>query len=42
MADSGRLMKMDVDYSEIVDRRLPELQELAKVREPGDLCLWAK
>lgn len=39
MADSGRLMKMDVDYSEIVDRRLPELQELAKVRVPGDLCL---
>lgn len=31
MADSGRLVKMDVDYSEIVDRRLPELQELAKV-----------
>ena len=32
MADSGRLVKMEVDYSVIVERRLPELQEMAKVR----------
>ena len=33
MADSGRLMKMEVDYSETVERRLPEVQEMAKVCE---------
>lgn len=31
MADSGRLVKMEVDYSDSVDRLLPECQELAKV-----------
>ena len=33
MEESGRLEKMEVDYSDTVDRRLPELQEMAKVRE---------
>lgn len=33
MADSGKLMKMEVDYSDTVDRRLPEYQEMAKVSE---------
>ena len=32
MADSGRLVKMEVDYSDTVERRLPEVQEMAKVR----------
>lgn len=32
MADSGRLMKMEVDYSETVEKKLPEVQEMAKVR----------
>ena len=32
MADSGKLVKMEVDYSEIVEKRLPEVQEMAKVR----------
>ena len=32
MANSGRLVKMEVDYSAIVEQRLPELQEMAKVR----------
>lgn len=31
MADSGKLMKMEVDYSDTVDKRLPEYQEMAKV-----------
>lgn len=31
MADSGRLVKMEVDYSDTVERRLPEVQEMAKV-----------
>ena len=31
MADSGRLVKMEVDYSDAVDKALPECQELAKV-----------
>ena len=31
MAD-GKLVKMEVDYSETVDKRLPECQEMAKVR----------
>lgn len=31
MADSGRIVKMEVDYTENVDRTLPECQELAKV-----------
>ena len=31
MADSGRLVKMEVDYCETVDRKLPEVQEMAKV-----------
>jgi 26S proteasome regulatory subunit N5 len=30
MADSGRLVKMEVDYSEMVEQRLPEVQEMAK------------
>lgn len=32
MADPGRLVKMEVDYSDTVERRLPEVQEMAKVR----------
>ena len=32
MADSGKLVKMDVDYSETLEKRLPEVQEMAKVR----------
>ena len=32
MADSGRLVKVEVDYSDTVDSRLPEVQEMAKVR----------
>ena len=33
MADGGdgRIQKMEVDYSETVDRRIPECEELAKV-----------
>lgn len=31
MADSGRLVKMEVDYSDAVERKLPEVQEMAKV-----------
>ncbi|XP_071487476.1 26S proteasome non-ATPase regulatory subunit 12-like [Diadema antillarum] len=30
MADDGRIQKMEVDYSETVDRRLPEFEQLAK------------
>ena len=32
MTESGKLLKMDVDYSDTVDKSLPELQEMAKVR----------
>ena len=32
MADPGRLVKMEVDYGDTVERRLPEVQEMAKVR----------
>ena len=32
MTESGKLVKMEVDYSDIVDKSLPELQEMAKVR----------
>ena len=32
MATDGRLVKMEVDYSDIVDKRLPEIGEMAKVR----------
>lgn len=31
MTESGKLVKMDVDYSETVDKRLPECIEMAKV-----------
>ena len=31
MADSGKLLKMEVDYSDTVDKSLPEFQEMAKV-----------
>lgn len=31
MADSGKLVKMEVDYSETVEKKLPEVQEMAKV-----------
>ena len=31
MADSGRLVKMEVDFSEAVEKKLPEVQEMAKV-----------
>ena len=31
MADSGRIVKMEEDCSQAVDRTLPECQELAKV-----------
>lgn len=30
MAADGRLVKMEVDYSETVDKKLPEVQEMAK------------
>ncbi|CAI8038715.1 26S proteasome non-ATPase regulatory subunit 12 [Geodia barretti] len=30
MADSGRLVKMEVDFSEAVEKKLPEVQEMAK------------
>ena len=39
MADSGRLVKMEVDYSDAVERRLPEVQEMAKVRLYCNLIL---
>ena len=32
MADSGKLMKMEVDHSDTVDKSLPEYQEMARVR----------
>ena len=31
MTDSGRLVKIVVDYTETVDKRLPECIEMAKV-----------
>ena len=31
MADDGRLVKMEVDYSNTVDKILPECQEMARV-----------
>ena len=31
MADAGKLVKMEVDYSDAVDKKLPECQEMAKV-----------
>ena len=31
MDDGGRLVKMEVDYSNTVDKTLPECQEIAKV-----------
>ena len=33
MTESGKLLKMEVDYSDTVDKSLPELQEMAKVRD---------
>ena len=35
MADSGKLVKMEVDYSKAVDKMLPECQELVKVLVNG-------
>lgn len=32
MTESGKLLKMEVDYSDAVDKNLPELREMAKVR----------
>ena len=32
MAGDGRLVKMEVVYSDTVDRILPEYQEMARVR----------
>ena len=32
MADSGKLVKMEIDHSSTVDQVLPECQEMAKVR----------
>ena len=32
MADSGKIVKMEVDHSQAVDQLLPECQELVKVR----------
>ena len=37
MAESGKLVKMEVDYSDAVDKSLPEFQEMAKVS-----CLYMK
>ena len=31
MTASGRLIKMEVDFSDTVDKKLPEYQELAQV-----------
>jgi len=31
MADVGKVVKMEVDYSDTVDKKLPECQEMAKV-----------
>ena len=31
MAESGKLMKQEKDFSDDVDKQLPECQELAKV-----------
>ena len=33
MTEPGKLLKMEVDYSDTVDKKLPELQEMAKVRD---------
>jgi 26S proteasome regulatory subunit N5 len=30
MADSGRLVKMEVDFSDTLEKKLPEVQEMAK------------
>ena len=35
MADPGKLVKMEVDYSQAVDQALPECQELVKVLPGG-------
>lgn len=32
MADSGKILKMEVDYSDTVDKSLPDFQEMARVR----------
>lgn len=45
MADAGKLVKMEVDYSDTVDKKLPECQEMAKVCQKGALLCsskWAK
>ena len=31
MADDGKLVKMEVDYSSTVDEKVPECEKLAKV-----------
>ena len=31
MADEGKLVKMEVDYSSTVDEKVPECEKLAKV-----------
>ena len=31
MATSGKIIKMEVDFSDTVDKKLPEYQELAQV-----------
>lgn len=31
MATSGKIVKMEVDFSDTVDKKLPEYQELAQV-----------
>lgn len=42
MADAGKLVKMEVDYSDTVDKKLPECQEMAKVCQKGALLCSSK
>ena len=39
MAGDGRLVKMEVDYSDTVDKKLPECQEMARVGQSTDQWL---
>ena len=38
--DDGRLIKMEVDYTKLVDEALPKASNLAKVSFESCICLW--
>ena len=41
MAASGKIIKMEVDFSDTVDKKLPEYQELAQVCICCGVCMFA-